>query len=108
MAVSPNSPAVTFNEGSKPGYSVPVREHSRACTHILPTNEALLRNPVLTPILFLFALPVTPRREVVQVVCQPEEKGCLAEVIFSRDYLPGVALSGLLNLTVVLRCLPLH
>ena len=64
LAVSPNS-AVTFNEGSKPGYSVPVREHSRACTHILPINEALLRNSVLTPILFLSALPVTPRRKVV-------------------------------------------
>ena len=64
MAVSPNSPAVTFNEGLKPGYSVLVMEHSRASTHILPTNEALLRHSVLTPILFLFALLVTPRRKV--------------------------------------------
>ena len=40
LAVSPNSPAVTFNEGLKPGYSVLVMEHSRASTHILPTNEA--------------------------------------------------------------------
>lgn len=35
LAVSPNSPAITFNEGSKPAM-----EHSRASTHILPTNKA--------------------------------------------------------------------
>lgn len=59
LAVSPNSSAVTFNEGSKPAM-----EHSRASTHILLTNEALLRDSVLTPILLLFALLVTPRRKL--------------------------------------------
>lgn len=29
-----------FNEGSKPSHSVTVMEHSRASTHILPTNKA--------------------------------------------------------------------
>ena len=39
-AMSPDSTAVVFTESSKPDHSVTVMEHSRARTHILPSNEA--------------------------------------------------------------------
>lgn len=53
----------------------------RAHTQLLPTNEASLEPPVLTPLSFPFALLVTLERGGNQATHQPGEMASLVEVM---------------------------